>query len=83
MYGRTSYKMIGIYIIIGVVAWYVLGCIVLASIDTNQELYEWVWDKAPNGWYSMLAIFLFPLVAINYIYRKRHARIIERRFHDE
>jgi nitrate reductase NapE component len=70
IYG-TNTARVYIFIIVGIVIWFILGCAVLAGIDRNQELYEWVWDKAPNGLFSMLAIFLFPIVAIAYIYRKR------------
>jgi len=65
------------------IVWIVLGCGVLAWVDVNQELYEWVWDKAPTGYFSMLAIFLFPIVAVAYIYRKRKNGIIEGKFKDK
>lgn len=67
----TMTAKIAIFVIFGVILWYILGCVVLALIDTNQELYEWVWNKAPNDYYSMLAIFLFPIVAIVYIRGKK------------
>lgn len=66
-----------------VIVWIVLGCGVLAWVDVNQELYEWVWDKAPGGYFSMLAILLFPIVAIVYIRGKRKSGLIEGKFIDD
>ncbi len=51
--------------------WYVLACVVLSAIDWENELYIWVWEKAPNGWYSMLALALWPVVAIVYLKRRK------------
>jgi hypothetical protein len=82
IYGTNTARLC-ISIPIALIVWFILGCGVLAGIDTNQELYEWVWDKAPNGCFSMLAIFLFPIVAIYYIYRKKHGAVIEGKFHNE
>lgn len=59
-----------VYVIVGVIAWFILGCAVLSLVDNNQELYHWVWDEAPNGCFSMVAIFLFPIVAGYYLYRR-------------
>jgi hypothetical protein len=82
VYGTNTARLL-LSIPLGIVVWFILGCGVLAGIDTNQELYEWVWDRAPNGCFSMLAIFLFPIVAIYYIYEKRKNGIIEGKFHDK
>lgn len=82
IYGSSTARL-WIFITFGIISWFVLGCAVLAGIDTNQELFEWVWDKAPNGCFSMLAIFLFPIVAIYYIYRKKNGGIIEGKFHNK
>jgi hypothetical protein len=82
IYGTNTARIL-LSIPLAVVAWIILGCGVLAGIDTNQELFEWVWDKAPNGCFSMVAIFLFPIVAIYYIYNKRKNGIIERKFNEE
>lgn len=54
-------------IIIGLIIWYLIGCVVLAAIDENEELFEWA--KSGKGFYFLLVVMFFPIVVYKYFYR--------------
>lgn len=63
--------MLVLYLIIGYFLWYTLGCGVLIAIDKDGRLEDWIWNKAPNHFYSVVAILLFPIVATIYLYENK------------
>ena len=49
--------------------WYVLGCVVLSSIDhEDQRLYHWA-CATPFGLYPLVILF-WPILLIAYFWRK-------------
>lgn len=61
--------MIFVWIILGIMGWYVLGTIAFLVADPSEELIKWVYS-APNIFLWFLAFILWPVIIIVYHFRK-------------
>lgn len=59
-----------LYIMLGIAAWEVLGCIVCAFLDTDGRLLEWA-KQCPLGFWFVP--FIWPIVLGMWAYDKRRA----------
>ncbi len=59
------------YVILGVAAWYLVGVVVLAGIDTPERDLLWWYKSCPEeiSWFAQpLALTLWPVVAAVFLY---------------
>lgn len=57
-------------ILVGVIIWSVIGCGVLAWIDTDGRLLAWV-RSAPNQLWRSFAILCWPILVIAFLWPRR------------
>jgi len=55
-----------VYILAGVMLWLLVGCMILAAVDTKGTLLSWV-KSAPNYALEMLALLLWPILAFAFL----------------
>lgn len=57
-----------LYVLVGLLLWMLVGCVLLATIDTRGELLAWT-KEAPYG-LGVLVILLWPIVIVVFLRRK-------------
>jgi hypothetical protein len=59
---------VGLIALLCLIAWYVIGCGVLAAVDKREELFRWA-SQAPSELLYVLVVLSWPVVVWHY-YRR-------------